>query len=186
MFHYLDDFITLGPPSSHQCQCNLQGIIQVCKVTGTPLEEDKCQGPAQVLTFLGIELDTRKMEIRLPVEKLERLRKLLAEWAATSSKAGKKREPLSLIGYLQHASKAVRQGCSFLRRLITLSTVVKTLDNFVRLNNLARSDILWWSVFATQWNGTSMLVRFDKANPQVSVTTDASGTWGCGAYEGSR
>ena len=80
VFHYLDDFITLGPPSSHQCQCNLQGIIQVCKVTGTPLEEDKCQGPAQVLTFLGIELDTRKMEIRLPVEKLERLRKLLAEW----------------------------------------------------------------------------------------------------------
>ena len=67
VFHNLDDFITLGPPSSHQCQCNLQ----VCKVTGTPLEEDKCQGPAQVLTFLGIELDTRKMEIRLPVEKLE-------------------------------------------------------------------------------------------------------------------
>ena len=134
-----------------------------------------------MLTFLGIELDTRKMEIRLPVEKLERLRKLLAEWEGC--KAGKKRELLSLIGYLQHASKAVRQGRSFLRRLITLSTVVKNLDNFVRLNNLARSDILWWSVFATQWNGTSMLVRFDKANPQVSVTTDASGTW---AYEGSR
>ena len=148
VFHYLDDFITLGPPSSHQCQCNLQGIIQVCKVTGTPLEEDKCQGPAQVLTFLGIELDTSKMEIRLPVEKLERLRKLLAEWEGR--KAGKKRELPSLIGYLQHASKAVRQGCSFLRRLITLSTVVKNLDNFVRLNNLARSDILWWSVFATQ------------------------------------
>ena len=184
VFHYLDDFITLGPPSSHQCQCNLQGIIQVCKVTGTPLEEDKCKGPAQVLTFLGIELDTRKMEIRLPVEKLERLRKLLAEWEGR--KAGKKRELLSLIGYLQHASKAVSQGRSFLRRLITLSTVVKNLDNFVRLNNSARSDILWWSVFATQWNGTSMLVRFDKANPQVSVTTDASGTWGCGAYEGSR
>ena len=94
VFHYLDDFITLGPPSSHQSQCNLQGIIQVCKVTGTPLEEDKCQGPAQVLTFLGIELDTRKMEIRLPVEKLERLRNLLAEWEGR--KAGKKRELLGV------------------------------------------------------------------------------------------
>ena len=93
---------------------------------------------------------------------------------------------LSLITYLQHASKAVRQGRSFLCRRITLSTVVTNLDNFVRLNVSARSDILWWSLFATQWNGTSMLVRMDKANPQVSVTTDASGTWGCGAYKGSR
>ena len=23
VFHYLDDFITLGPPRSHKCQCNL-------------------------------------------------------------------------------------------------------------------------------------------------------------------
>ena len=123
VFHYLDDFITLGPPNSSQCQGNLEGIIQACRDTGTPLEEDKGQGPANVITFLGIELDTRKMEIRLPAEKLERLRKLLAEWEGR--KAGKKRELLSLIGYLQHASKAVRQGRSFLRRLITLSTAVQ-------------------------------------------------------------
>ena len=29
-----------------------------------------------------------------------------------------------------------------------------------------------------------MLTRFDKANPQRSVTADASGKWGCGAFEG--
>ena len=122
------------------------------------------------------------MEIRLPTDKLERLRALLTVWE--SRKAGKKRELLSLIGYLQRTSKAIRQGRSFLRRLITLSTAGKNLDHFVRLNISARSDIQWWSRFASQWNGTSMLVRFDKANPQISVTSDASGTWGCGAYEG--
>ena len=26
VFHYLDDFITLGPPRSPQCQWNIQGI----------------------------------------------------------------------------------------------------------------------------------------------------------------
>ena len=72
----IDDFITLGQSSSPQCQCNLEGIIQVCRDTGTPLEEDKCQGPAQAITLLGIELDTQTMEIRLPEEKLDRLRKL--------------------------------------------------------------------------------------------------------------
>ena len=50
----------------------------------------------------------------------------------------------------------------------------------------ARSDIRWWSLFASQWNGTSMLVKFNKANPQIAVTSDASGSWGCGAYEGSK
>ena len=50
----------------------------------------------------------------------------------------------------------------------------------------ARSDIKWWAMFASQWNGTSMLVRFDKANPQVFVTSDASGNWGCGAFEGTK
>ena len=57
-----------------------------------------------------------------------------------SVKRGKKRNLLSLIGSLQHASKAVRQGHSFLRRLINLSTAVQHLDHFVRLNVSARSD----------------------------------------------
>ena len=94
-----------------------------------------------------------------------------------------KRELLSLIGFLQHASKAVRQGRSFLRQLITHTTAVKSLDNYVRLNVSARSNIQWWSAFTAKWNGTSMLVRFDWANPQFVVTSDASGNWGCGAFE---
>ena len=184
VFHYLDDFITVGPPDSSQCQSNLSGIIQTCKLTGTPLEVEKCEGPATIITFLGMELDTQLMQIRLPPEKLEKLRHQLLMWE--KRKAGKKRDLLSLIGSLQHSSKAVRQGRSFLRRLINLSTTAQHLDNFIRLNVSARSDIKWWSMFATKWNGTSMLVRFDKENPQISVTSDASGSWGCGAFEGSK
>ena len=62
----------------------------------------------------------------------------------------------------------------------------KKLDNFVRLNVSAGSDIQWWSLFAARWNGTSTLMCFDRANPQISVTSDASGTWGYGAYEGDK
>ena len=139
MSHYLDDFFTVGPPGSTQCQHNLVGIIQTWHVLGTPLEADKCEGPSSVITFLGMEIDSNKMEIRLPADKLERLRLLLAEWEGR--KAGKKRDLLSLIGYLQHASKAVRQGRTFLRRLISASTVVHKLDSFLRLNQSACSDI---------------------------------------------
>ena len=31
-----------------------------------------------------------------------------------------------------------------------------------------------------------MLVRLDKAHPQVFVTSDASDSWGCGAYQGDK
>ena len=68
--------------------------------------------------------------------------------------------------------------------LINLAAVVKRLDGFVRLNISARSDIIWWKVFAKQWNGTSMLYNYQSANPHIHVFSDASGSWGCGAYAG--
>ncbi len=120
------------------------------------------------------------MEIRLPEPKLTRLRALLREWEG--ERAGKKGELLSLIGYLHHASKAVRQGRTFLRRLINLSMVVKPLEGYIRLNVSARSDIRWWSLYTSQWNGIAMMSRFDNAHPTRFVTSDASGSWGCGSF----
>ena len=182
LFHYLDDYITVGPPATSVCLNNLAIIKQACHDTGTPIEESKSVGPATTITFLGMELDSVSMEIRLPQDKLRSLRMLLEDWK--SRKAGKKRDLLSLIGVLQHASKAVRQGRCFVRRLIDLSMAVGNLDNFVRLNVSARPDICWWSEFASSWNGTSLLFKFDKQHPQIVVTSDASGNWGCAAYMG--
>ena len=99
-----------------------------------------------------------------------------------NGKGGKKRELLSLIGYLHHAAKAVRQGRSFLRWFINLSMAVKPLDGYIRLNLAARSDIRWWALYAANWNGSSMMVQFDKCHPMRFVTSDASGSWGCGAF----
>ena len=183
LFHYLDDFITLGPPNSEICKHNLTTILDTCEALGVPMETDKTVGLSPQIVFLGMELDSNTFTIRLPEDKLVVLRNLLREWSG--HKAVGKRELLSLIGYLQHAAKAVRQGRFFLRRLIDLSTVTRHLEGFIRLNLAARSDIMWWRLFADQWNGTSMLYRYNKANPQIHVFSDASGSWGCGAYSGN-
>ena len=45
LFHYLDDYITIGPPESGHCQMNLDTIKSVCADTGVPSEEGKCEGP---------------------------------------------------------------------------------------------------------------------------------------------
>ena len=46
----------------------------------------------------------------------------------------------------------------------------------------ARSDILWWTSFIEHWNGLSMMLESRRNNPDFVITSDASGSWGCGAY----
>ena len=80
----------------------------------------KIKGPATILVFLGILLDTVKLEMRLPEDRLAALKALLQQWRTT--KKTRNREPLSLIGSLIFAAKVISAGRIFLRRLIDLST----------------------------------------------------------------
>lgn len=69
--HYLDDFLTMDPPSSQICHHNLQTFINTCSKLGVPLALKKVEGPTNCLTFLRITLDTSRMEIWLPDKKLQ-------------------------------------------------------------------------------------------------------------------
>ena len=66
---------------------------------------EKVTGPTTLLTFLGITLDAVQMEACLPLEKLDRMRETVALWLPMKKAA--KRDILSLVGLLQHATKIV-------------------------------------------------------------------------------
>ena len=106
--HYLDDFITAGPPGSGECQHNLATMLEVCNQLGVPTVEYKWVGPSTLLKWLGILINTDSMELSLPQDKLDRLCSLL------DSVAGKKSMPVdkleSLVGHLSHASVVVKPG----------------------------------------------------------------------------
>ena len=68
--HYLDDFLFIGEPESRECADALRTAEEVCAWLGIPLAWEKREGPECVLGFLGVELDTNRMELRLPREKL--------------------------------------------------------------------------------------------------------------------
>ena len=178
--HYIDDFVTLGAPLSTQCATNLQIMTDTCEDTGTPIEPDKTEDPSISIVFLGIELDLVTMELRLLADKLARLRQLTLRWQG--KKECRKRDLLSLIGVLSHAFKVIKAGRSFLRRLIDLSTLVKHPDHFVRLNRHARSDLEWWHLFASSWNGVTMMFNANRHKCDLSMVSDVSGKWGCGAF----
>ena len=55
LFHYLDDFLTLGAAASNECAENI-GITKVVFARlGLPLHPSKCEGRTTILVFLGIE-----------------------------------------------------------------------------------------------------------------------------------
>ena len=115
LVHYLDDFLMMGPADSTICHDNFSTIQRFCQELGIPLASDKLVSPSHSLTFLGIELDTVCMEARLPEDKLTRIRTLLLSWLPR--KKATKRDKLSLVGLLQHASKVVRPGRTFMARM---------------------------------------------------------------------
>ena len=179
IIHYLDDYFTAGAPGSDQCAQHLETITSICNKLGFPLAKDKVEGPSTVLIFLGILLDSSKMELRLPVEKLQLLKTLITTWL--NRKTASKRELLSLIGHLSHATKVVPEGRTFLRRMIDLASTGHQLEHLIRLNVSFRSDLMWWNLFLDTWNRVSCLQSHFNAPPDHVLYSDASGKWGCGA-----
>ena len=176
VLHYLDDYLTIGRKQCVECRLNLQIL---CHQLGVPLKWQKLEGPTTSLVFLGILLDTEKMEMRLHEGKVDELKRLIAYWMARRS--GKKRELLSLVGKLSHAAKIVVPGHIFLIHMIDTAHRVKHLDHSIHLNQDFKSDLAWWQAFMQTWNGLGMTQCVaTEWTPSITFATDASGGWGCG------
>ena len=139
--HYLDDFIIVGSPGSCVCGDNLSVALHTCSQLGVPVVAEKTVGPANVVTFLGVEVDTVEMELRLPLRKLEKLKELVALWRVR--KGCRKRDYLSLAGYLSHACKVVMPGRRFLRGIFGLLSQFRRKDHYVRLSSSFQADLEW-------------------------------------------
>ena len=147
VLHYLDDFIIIAQPESPQCQENLSTLLEAADTLGIPIASHKTEGPATSLVFLRIEVDTAAGELRLPRDKLQRLKDLLQEWG--DRKVCTRKELESLIGLLNHACKVVRRGRSFLRRMIDLLHARSGVAHAgpptpIHLNLRFRADLAWW------------------------------------------
>ena len=179
--NYLDDYFLAAPGASQQCQEQLNLATSVFATLGIPLAPEKVIGPLNVITYLGIEIDSSKMELRLPEKKIEEMSGILAQ--LKGRKKCTKRELLSLIGKLSFASKIIPSGRTFIRRLIDLSTTVRRLSHRVSLNHVAREDINWWQQFLPSWNGRQKILDINTTLcPSVNLYTDASGQIGFGIY----
>ena len=169
--HYLDDFLIPGP-SFTACRSRLSTVLFVFKFLGVPIAEEKLEGPAQIMVYLGIEIDAANSVIRLPKDKLFQLRVLVSEWL--EKRKCTKRSLLSLIGTLSFACKVVKPGRMFLRRLIDLSTTAKKLHHHIDISVSIREDLKMWRIFLDSWDGQSFIPEPPVTSSTLELFTDAS------------
>ena len=181
LMHYLDDYFTVGPPSSPLCVSQVDTMVKTADRLGIPLAPDKLEGPTSRLVFLGILIDSTLMECSLPPDKLSELVAELRTWSCR--KKCIKRELLSLIGKLNFACRIIPAGRIFLRRLIDLSTTARLPHHHISLNTEARRDVAWWLKYLPLWNGRAIIPDpFWSRSPDLELFTDASGGLGFGIY----
>ena len=95
-----------------------------------------------------------------------------------------KREILSLVGLLQHATKVVTSGRIFVAQMYSTAAMLRQLTLFTRLNKDFCSDLYWWYTFIGSWNGLNIFCNINLAN--FCIHTDASGSCRCIACWGHR
>ena len=151
--HVLDDFLLFARDKAVG-QAQLSSFLSMCADIGIPVAPDKTVQPTQVITFLGLELDSVAMEVRLPVDKLNRCTALIE----TCSKKDKiQLKPLqSTIGTLNFACGTVVPGRPFLRRLINLTIGVTRSCYYIRITHEVREDLKTWLIFQQAFNGKSL------------------------------
>ena len=155
----------------------------MCDVLGIPIKSEKTEGPSTTMVFLGIELDTIKMEARLPQEKIQKIK--LALDSAKKCKKITLRKLQSLIGLLNFACCVVVPGRAFLRRLINLTKGVSKPHFRIRLNKQSRLDLEAWSEFINNFNGKSIFIdEVWQNSDKLNMYTDAAGSLGYGAVLG--
>ena len=138
VIHYLDDFLILAS-TREKGQEILDTTLVTLQRLGIDWEPEKVEGPAIILTFLGIEIDSHNKVLSLPQSKREDLEAELQQWYLR--KKCTKRQLLSLIGKLSFVGKVLPAGQIFIRRLIDLATTAKTLSHQVNLAQDTRAAI---------------------------------------------
>ena len=181
IIHILDDFFIAQPPPSSVCATALCRVLTLFEELNVPLAPNKTFRPTQVLEFMGITLDSVRMEARLPLDKLCHARSLLASWA--SKQTCHLRDLQSLIGTLQFACRVISPGRPFMQRIINLTRGDSSPKRKLYLTPEFTKDILMWQFFLEKWNGVSLfLPPFTQSSPEIHLFTDAAGAIGFGAF----
>ena len=144
---------------------------------GLPLAKQKLQPPSTCVTWLGIEVDTASMELRIPPDRIEATISLLRSWRKKDSCT--KTELQSILGKLHFISKCCKPARLFVNRMLeTLRNAnAHGYTQHVPLDSEFQKDINWFIDFLPSFNGKSVI-----RDKRIDYTAEVdSCLTGCGA-----
>lgn len=180
LIHYLDDFLG-GDRGFDACKGIMHLFQSIMQELGVPLADEKTEGPTQIIIFLGLELDSQKMVVRIPLAKIDEVIQKIK--CTLTKKAVTLKEMQSLIGSLNFCCRAIVVGRPFCRRLINSTCGVIQPYHHIRINKEIKLDLNMWLQFFKSCNGISVFHdRFWVSNDDVQFYTDSAGSIGFGIW----
>ena len=178
LIHYLDDFLG-GDITNQSCRDLMDTFINIMEDIKVPLAVEKTAGPTEVLVFLGLELDSNNMTVKIPVEKIEQVKEKILGVLKREKTTLKAMQ--SLIGSLNFCSRAIPLGRPFCRRLIDSICGLTKPFHHIRVNKEIKADLLMWLHFFQTHNGLSVFHdSFWQSNVDLELFTDSAGGPGLG------
>ena len=183
--HYLDDFIFAGSNLTNDCAKLMHTFMDISVKLGVPIAKQKTVWPTKVITFLGLTIDTVLMMVRIPEDKLDKLKCKLSPFVF--KKRVKVKDLESVTGLMAFCSKAIPSARAFTRRFYDLISAVKNRKPYhsVKINQDIRADAMVWLQFLNKFNGCCFIPdRIWITNETLQLFTDSTGNCalGCGAY----
>ena len=172
--NYLDDFAVVGSTES-ECRDGQITLINVLRHLGFAVSWDKLIGPAQEVSFLGIVINTVKMNLSLPETKIQNLLSIISELEGKGFASKKQLERLG--GIVAHCATVIKGGRTFSRRIYDLCRSCPR-GGRVRLDGMILADLSWWRNLCHAFNGSAYIIP---KTPSTSIITDSS-FFGFGAW----
>ena len=170
---YIDNMLLMAP-SSTLLREQVFATLFLLENTGFVINNKKSLlQPTQEIEFLEMIIDSVKMDLRLPGEKIKNIRqeaqKVLSLFSPSAHSLSQ------LAGKLNATTPALQMAPLFCRSLQTclkqaLAANSQDYKSPVQLSPQAKEDLWWWVYHLSTWNGRSLIVQ----QASMTIILDAS------------
>lgn len=149
---YLDDFAGYAPTYDRAVAAYVH-FKALMNDLGLALAKEKCQPPAQNVTWLGFTINTETMELSVPQQKINEIYQECDLWV--QRKKVTQQQLQSFLGKILHVAACIRHARKFTARM--LETLRNMKDRtWTTIGHEFKADVRWFREYASKANGISI------------------------------
>ena len=172
---YIDDILLMAK-TKEKARDQASGLIYLLQCLGFTVNMKKTVlDPSQYLEFLGFMVDTTKMELSLPAQKMKKIRAesrqiLEAELVTARTLSGKMNATNQVIPPAPLFYRSLQMDLTMAQRRAD-----QDYETHLNLSPDSREELIWWDTQMIKWNGRTVLAT----EPDLTIESDASSQgWG--------